>query len=131
MVVGFAGSWASTALNSASVSTAQVNRVDVKVLSDTPGGMALLTTLAPIQVASGASRTVPTGSQFSATSADLATALSANPGTTVPANQTLTCDLRIGWTGDTPVIDVVDCANPTANPTANPSAASTPAPTNP
>lgn len=122
-MVGFAGSWASTALNSAGVSTAQVNRVDVKVLSDDPGGMALLTTLAPIQVASGGSRTVPAGSQFSATSADLATALSAAPGTIYPANQALSCDLRIGWTGDTPVIDVVDCANPTG-PT-------TPAPTNP
>jgi hypothetical protein len=116
-VLGLTGEAAAGVLTTASVSPIQATRTSVRVSSDDVGGMAKLALLAPIRLSSGGStRLLPAGTQFGVGSSELAAATASGPpgpvGTVVPVNQTLTCDLLIGWSQGQPVIDVERCAPP-------------------
>jgi hypothetical protein len=114
LVIGAAGGFAVFALNGASAASAQSITTSLRVAQNDPGGIARLSTIAPIRLTSGT--TLPAGTAVGVTNVTLTAAVAPAPAPAVGA--TLRCELSVSWTANSQVIDIVTCA-PTTTPPAN------------
>lgn len=106
LVIGAAGSFAFLALNGSSATTAQPVTTTLRVARNDAGGLAELTTTAPVQLNSGT--TLPAGTPVSVPSISLTSALA--PAAAPAVGATLRCDLSVSATPGNQVIDIVRCA---------------------
>jgi hypothetical protein len=109
VVLGVAGTLATTALSTATVAPVQTATASLVVDANEPAGAARLTVLAPVVFRSGGgTREVPAGTQFLTTN-DLLTGALPPHGRAVEGD-TLRCTVLVGTVDGRPVIDLVHCA---------------------
>ena len=105
LVIVAAGGFAVFALNGASAEGAQVVTAPLRVVQNDPGGIAKLTTIAPLKLGSG--QAVPAGTAVNVSSVSLATAVA--PAQAPVVGATLSCALSVNWNAKSQVIDIVRC----------------------
>jgi hypothetical protein len=115
LVIGGAGAFAVSALNGANTADDQPVTTALRVVQNDAGGIAKLTTVAPMTLGSGA--TLPAGTAVTVPSVTLTASM--QPATAPAIGATLRCDLTVNWGSASPVIDIVTCAPATVTRTAN------------